>query len=169
MPSEDDKTAFTDQIVDEILRGHRLVLFPPGVGVFALATIALLIGSAIWMAVTLPRLLAGYVHPAVAPLLGLLVAVPMVVVPALMLARGRPLGSILLLRVVQLWLLLTLTAGAAAMIADVSTPAAAYAVAGAAFLVALVALRSRRFQVFVVFQQRLRAGRERIARERDAQ
>lgn len=166
MPGEDDRTPFIDQIVDEVLRGQRLVLFPPGVGVFALATIAILMGSAIWMAVTLPRLMAGYVHPAVAPLLGLLFTVPMVVVPALMLARGRPLGSVLLLRVVGLWLLLTVGAAAAALMGALSAPVAAYALAGAAFLVALVAVRSRRFRVFVIFQQRLRAGRERLARER---
>ena len=59
MSADDSNTPFLDGIVDEILRGERVVLFPPGTAAFVMANMTFLFGSGLLCASALSAPLSG--------------------------------------------------------------------------------------------------------------
>lgn len=160
-------TPVLDEIVDQILRGERVVLFPPGTLAFVAVCMGLLIGSALLCTIALPSLLGDALpHAAVAPLIGIGAALLSLVVPALLVAHGFVAGRRAFQGVTIAWLALAalalLAAAAGALpVASLTLCAPLLLLAGTVFIT-----RSLAWAGFVHFKQRLRTRRGELLRER---
>lgn len=167
MSADDTKTPVLDGIVDEILRGERVVMFPPGTAAFVMANMSFLFGSGLLCVTTLTALLAGAVeHSAPFVFAGLGAAIASLFVPAFMVAHGFPRGRRAFITVALCWAV----AGAVAALASV---AGALRVAPLLLLLSTALLASSAFtattlgyRTFVIFKQRLRARRAVLLEER---
>jgi hypothetical protein len=163
---EESPTPFLDQVVDEILRGERVVLVPPGTVTFVMAFMSLLIGSALLCSLALPALLGGPdSHRAIGILVGLGVALVSLLVPAFLVVHGFPMGLRSFVAVTSCWL----GAACIALVASLlgTLPLAPRALAPPTVLLASASLitRTTTCGTFVLFKQRLHARRKLLLQE----
>lgn len=155
--TERSELPYLDTIVEEIVQGRRTLLFPPGTASFVAVNIAFTLGGALLCASLLPRVLGSLVpHAGIAQMLGLVALVPQIVVPGLLVARGRPSGSIAHKYLLSAWCLISGMDVVASLVMGGSSSLVVGLVAACALATARVLLLSPGYLVFSVFQQRLR-------------
>jgi hypothetical protein len=157
----ESRTPYIDQVVDEVLRGERLVLFPPGVWAFVAGKLLFLVAAAAGSAAAFPSLLSMVgVPPGAAQMIGLLAVLLLLIVPAFLESRGLPTGRPAFVRVTQACLVAATAGALLALSGDLEVNLTAYAVAALGFAAALAVAHTTAYRTFTVFHQRLRARRE---------
>lgn len=146
-----------DRVVDEILRGERIVPFPPGTLAFVFATLTLLVGAALSLAATLPHLIAQYVpHPAAAQLSAVAAVAVIVSTAASVAAIGVAPGYRVARNVTHAFLVLAVLA---AIFGLVRGAAAVHVVALAFLGVSAWLVNGVAYRTFASFKRRLHERR----------
>jgi hypothetical protein len=163
--SEPPDLSFLDSVIEEIWEGKRVVLAPPGTGAFIATNLAFTIGAALVCAAILPELLqTSAAERGLVQLTGIALLVPQVVVPAVMVARGRRTGRRVLTLLLDAWLLLAGAGTLFLFFASAVGPAAGI-VSTAVLAIARSCIATRSYLVFTVFQERMALRRASRARK----
>ena len=154
-----EETPALDAVVDEILRGERVVVFPPGSLVFISANIAALVGSGVLFVSTLQNLFATSIpERAVMQLVGIACAALLAVVPGMLVALGVPKGRQIARMMVQSLLACTAVAlGSVLFGAALSLTACLVAAVLLGFSYAMI--QGVGYGTYALFQLRLRQRR----------
>lgn len=158
---------FLDGIVDEVLRGERIILFPPGTWAFSVANVGLLLGNGLLSMTALPALADGLItNPPVLVMGGLAVTLVSTVVPAFMVAHGISNGRPIFMGLISLSVAagaLTVVASTFSTMTTLRLPAAlALGILGCTAFIA----RTRAYHSFALFKLRLRSRRKMLRVER---
>jgi len=159
MDSRDSK--ILDTIVDEILRGERMVLFPPGALVFVIATVSLQMGAALVAASSFPPLLFRQgIHAGMAQMLGLVSASAFVCLPAILVALGRSGGYAIVKHVVHYALGVSVLLTIASLTNMVCISLTTLVIATFFVVVSNRLVSSISYRTFSTFKRRLRERRQ---------
>lgn len=160
MPERPDYS-FLDSIIEEIWQGKRIVVAPPGTLAFVATNIAFTLGGALFCAAIVPELLRVSISDrAQIQLVGIALVVPQVVVPALMVARGRREARRLFARGLEVWIVLVALSTLYLYGSGVGLRAAGV-VSAALLAFARYCVATPSYLVFAVFQERMRLRRMR--------
>lgn len=155
-----------DALVDDILSGQRVVLFPPGVFAFAGAAVTFIVGASLLCAMTLPVALESIIHPAVAPLLGIAGAAVMLALAAFAVASGRAQARAVFAGMVAIWLALACLF-LLGILGDEWAGKSTLATLPIGFLAAALATTgSSRFRTFTQFKFKIRERRRQMLQPR---
>jgi hypothetical protein len=149
---------YLDSIIEEIVEGRRVVLFPPGTGIFIVSNLAFLIGGTVLCAALLPVALQHWItHAGAAQLIGVVMLLPQVVVPAIFVARGHGNARVLMARLQTAWLALSAIGTLVALNMEARSKLTASLLAFTILSVSRFLVSTTTYRVFSVFQQRLHA------------
>jgi hypothetical protein len=158
--SEPPDFSFLDSVIEEIWQGKRVLLAPPGTGAFVATNVAFTIGAALVCAAILPEVLqASPGGRGLMQLTGIALLVPQVVVPAVMVARGRRGGRRILTLLLDAWLLLAGAGTLLVLFAMAGSPTTGI-VSTVILALARYGIATRSYLVFTVFQERMGLRRE---------
>jgi glucan phosphoethanolaminetransferase (alkaline phosphatase superfamily) len=153
------KTPTLDAIIEEILRGERIVFFPPGSLVFICANFAALFGSALLFVSTLQSVFSTSIpETAVMQLAGIAGAVLLTVIPGMLVALGVTRGRQIALLTVQSLLACTVLTLASALF-GIAVSLTACLIAAVLLGSAHAMIQSVGYGTYALFQLRLRQRR----------
>jgi hypothetical protein len=96
-----------DRVVDAVLRGDLVLVYPPGTSGFLLSIVMLTLAVGGWVATVVPRLFGTDVAArAIAEMVGIAVVFPTTTIPAAMVAFGAPGGRKVMQLVTLSWIVL---------------------------------------------------------------
>jgi hypothetical protein len=166
MEAEPSSTPETDAIVDEILRGERVLVFVPGTLAFVSTIMTWVLGSSFALASTgiflLRHRFSGWPW---AILVAILANITVGVVPILLVIAGSPPAYPALVFVVRAWLLIAATCWTSAVVGWISMPAPPYAIAAAALILCHFSIRSVACLTYVNFRKRFRVRKQQRQKE----
>jgi hypothetical protein len=162
MSKQETQTPEMDGLVDQILRGERVLLFAPGVWSFVGASGATAFGTGFLVAAAVPALLDDYSVPtrATSEVVGVLVGPTLASVCSSLVINGVDIGRKVWQRVTPICFALAVLALAVMLTSGDEMEKLASCIAAVMLGIATLLLRSVGFGVFVLFRQRLKARRK---------
>lgn len=149
---------YLDSIIEEIVEGRRVVLFPPGISAFIVSNLAFLIGGSVLCAALLPVALQHWItHAGAAQLIGIVMLLPQVVVPAILVTRGHRNARVLMARLQTTWLALSAAGTLVALNMEARSKLTASLLAFAILSFSRFLVSTTTYRVFSIFQERLHA------------
>jgi hypothetical protein len=159
------QTPEMDRLVDEVLRGQRVLLFPPGLGASLLVNFLLLASTTVLLVAAIPTFTGELrEHRVLAQLGGVLVAATLTMVTATLVLVGAPSALGVMRRTITVLFALALLCLLLAIAGELSGAPTAYTLVVAALGAAHLVVNSRAYFTGVMFRQRLRVRRAAMLR-----
>jgi hypothetical protein len=153
-------TPVLDAVIDEILRGERIVLFPPGILAFVATNLAVLFGSGVLFMLLLELWTSATVSQrAVSQLLAAGLSGLLSVIPGALVAIGIPSGQRIEQTTVLALLVLSILVLAAAFTSISGISAMGSTIAVTLLGVGYASVRTAGYRTYALFRQRLRQRR----------
>jgi len=158
MTRKRDPTPLLDEIVDEVVRGERMIIFAPGIIAFVSTTMGLLFGSVLFCAIVLPSM-GGPLALGWAPLAGIGAALITLCVSTFFVAQGYSSGYVIFQSVTGAWLALAALSLAATIAKVILLAPIVAAIPSLLLAGTFVGSKSSAYLTFVRYKQRLRERR----------